>query len=315
MDQRNNLEETMFYQCVDCDYASAVELQLMEHMKDVHDSEDTPCIPEPSEEINAINENVWNYKCPDCNYRAKRKASLEYHMKYTHRPDSVPDPMKCMKLQNCKMCTFSGNSRGLKMHIKAFHDNIKDFKCPLCAYKTAYKYEINRHVKRIHDKIKDFKCHLCTYATSRNSDLNRHINMRHNQKTQVYSTDLQRNPSFIGDTTDDCNRIKITRVSSLNDDCIRPFKCHVCTYKAKQPVHLKHHIKAVHERIKEYKCQLCAYETALKSHLKQHVNQHHDKVKDFKCPICDFATSRKADLKRHMKGKQHRYSTEQEEPG
>ena len=317
MDQQNNLEETMFYQCVDCDYASAVELELMEHMKDVHDSRDTSYIPEPSDEINAINENDGNYTCQDCNYRAKTKASIEYHIKFTHRPDSVPDLMKCTKLLNGKMCTFSGNMRGLKMHIKALHDNIKDFKCPQCAYTTAYKYEINRHMKRIHEKIKDFKCHLCTYATSRTSDLNRHIYMRHpykkNQKTQVRSTGLQRNCSFIGDTIDDCNRIiKITRVSSLSDDCIRPYKCHVCTYNAKQPGHLKHHIKAVHERIKEYKCHLCAYETALKSHLKQHVNQHHDKAKDYKCPICDFATSRKADLKRHMKGKQHRHSIKQD---
>ena len=311
MDQQEDIEETMFYQCVDCDYASVVEIELKEHMNYIHNSKDTSCIADRNEERNAFNDG--SYKCQDCNYEAKRRANIEYHMSITHPPNPVPDALNSTKKLNCKMCKFSGYRRSLKMHIKAVHENNKDFKCPLCAYTTAYRYEINRHMKRIHDKIKDLKCHLCTYATSRTSDLNRHIGMRHlytdNPKIQLCARSLQRNSNFKGDNLDDANKIiKITRVSTLNEDHIRPFKCHVCTYKAKQPGHLRDHIKAIHEKVKDYTCHLCAYETAIKSHLIQHVNQHHDKIKDFKCHLCNFATSRKADLKRHMNGKQHKIS-------
>ena len=78
-------QETMFYQCVDCNYASAMERDLIEHMKDIHSSKDSTCLLEPNEDINAINENKSkDLKCRLCSYAASDSSDLKRHINVRH---------------------------------------------------------------------------------------------------------------------------------------------------------------------------------------------------------------------------------------
>jgi hypothetical protein len=43
----------------------------------------------------------------------------------------------------------------LEKHIKAFHEKIRDKKCPHCDHMTSEKGNLEKHIKAVHEKIRD----------------------------------------------------------------------------------------------------------------------------------------------------------------
>ena len=307
VDEQEIFEEANFYQCVDCDYASAIEPDLQEHNNEAHAPHERKA-PEPNGQTTSTNNKDGKYKCQQFNYEAKRKSTLEYHMKLNHT-----NPAK---------------------DIVGSVDPITSFKCNTCEYITKKASHLREHIKAVHDKIKDFKCLLCPYASSYKSQLKNHKKKHHQENGQTIYENLELPQGSGREETPSGRRhghaakrlldkpsyskssIKITQVSSLREETIKfephwkdlfandelqniknesnkktiqnclkstqknhdrtkKYKCHVCTYRAKQKVHLKEHIKTVHDKIRDFKCHLCTYETTRKSNLERHIISHH----------------------------------------
>ena len=100
-------------------------------------------------------------------------------------------------------------------------NEVKDFRCEQCEYKTSQRYNLIRHERAVHEKIKDKKCNNCSFATSSTDNLERHIKAVH---------------------------------LKIND-----YKCEVCEFKTTEKYALSQHKKAVHEKIRDVKCKECNF--------------------------------------------------------
>ena len=60
-------------------------------------------------------------------------------------------------------------------HLRVVHEQIKDYACYLCDYKTGHKSHFVRHVKTVHEKRRDYKCHMCDKDFTQNSSLKEHV--------------------------------------------------------------------------------------------------------------------------------------------
>ena len=78
----------------------------------------------------------------------------------------------------------------LRAHVKAKHDNIKDYICPECGYAFAWRRDMKRHLRNIHHKqITDegsvtrkpeiHKCEICPYETAYRKHLHDHAKTKH----------------------------------------------------------------------------------------------------------------------------------------
>ena len=227
MDELETFGEAKFYQCVDCDYASAIEPDLQEHNNEAHALHECKA-PEPNGQTTSTNNKDVYYKCQHCNYEAKRKSTLEYHTKLTHVNPAEDifgsiDPITSFKCNTCEYITKKACH--LREHIKAVHDKIKDFKCLLCPYASSYKSQLKNHKKKRHqkngqtisehlDKTKKYKCHVCPYRAKQNGHLKDHIKIVHNK--------------------------------------IRDFKCHLCAFETSRKSKLERHITSHHKGINLY---------------------------------------------------------------
>ena len=68
------------------------------------------------------------------------------------------------------------------------------------------------------------------------------------------------------------------------------FKCDRCDYATSRQIHLDHHIKGVHDKIKDLKCDQCEFATAVEPRLRRHIMEVHDKQLGdiIQCDQCDY---------------------------
>ena len=118
-------------------------------------------------------EQSGKWKCEQCPYEAFLKGHMRQHIKAVH--ENIRDYV-------CEKCGFATSVQSnLQIHRIAVHKmGEKEFKCDQCPYSAYHKYHLKSHIKDVHDKIKAHKCTYCEYATSRKSNLKKHITSVHN---------------------------------------------------------------------------------------------------------------------------------------
>ena len=164
-------------------------------------------------------------------------------------------------LHSCDLCDYKSAHLGnLRIHIKAVHLKIKDYKCEECDYRTAHSAQLKLHIKSVHLKIKDYKCEECGAKYSTSSGLKSHVNAKH--EGVIYSCDL-------------------------------------CVYMATQLVNLMRHIKAVHLKSKNYSCDDCNEKFSQVFNLKRHVEEKHKGIRH-SCDQCGYYATRLGRLKVHI---------------
>ena len=77
------------------------------------------------------------------------------------------------------------------------------------------------------------------------------------------------------------------------------FKCLSCKKNFKYKSSLNLHIKTLHMKIKNYKCEVCDETFSQNHHLNGHQIAIHNKGQEFKCDLCEKVCSRKYHLKEH----------------
>ena len=110
--------------------------------------------------------NKW--QCEICNKFFAYKNNLTRHKKYGHLSTKA---FKC-DYDQCKK-TFKSKYR-LNDHKKKTHSS-KNFKCNLCNYKTAIKYDLKKHINK-HTKKIEYTCNHegCNFKTLWPQNLNTH---------------------------------------------------------------------------------------------------------------------------------------------
>ena len=164
--------------------------------------------------------------------------------------------------------------------------NNKDFKCDQCPYATSRRIHLKSHTKVVHDKIKDQICTQCGYATACRARLNRHIKEVHNDITRGLVQCNKCDYSSNGRNVAKHKKIAHRKVIVYDKN----FKCDRCDYVTSRQIHLDHHVKGVHDKIKDHKCDACDFATAVGPRLRRHVLEVHEKVRGdiIKCDQCDY---------------------------
>ena len=88
----------------------------------------------------------------------QNKVKLERHTKEKHTTSNEE-----VKNFHCTKCDFKTNRKqALETHIKEIYDKIKDRKwCPQCDYAATHRTHLCTHIKSVHLKIKDKKWAHC----------------------------------------------------------------------------------------------------------------------------------------------------------
>jgi hypothetical protein len=76
--------------------------------------------------------------------------------------------------------------------------------------------------------------------------------------------------------------------------------CPHCDKVLKGPNELKHHILAIHEKLKPHICDKCGKSFVRKGKLNEHIKLVHDGVKNHACPTCGIAFGCSQTLKNHV---------------
>ncbi|VEN52859.1 unnamed protein product [Callosobruchus maculatus] len=236
--------------------------------------------------------------CTLCPYKTTLKCNLTEHM-LQHYP------------KTCSHCKATFKSKlGLDDHTLREHPHVtstvtsKIYKCILCPYETAIKYNIDNHMSKQHSQESQVTstntrklkmCNHCDAVFKRRENLDNHIVMKH--------------PDFAASVS------------------CKIHACKYCTYKTAISYHItkherKHmlnHLKApkAHRlKHKSGKCTQCGAAFKSKAGLDEHtIRKHPDFIgfitcKILVCTLCSYKTTFKASLTRHMS----KHSETQESP-
>ncbi|KEP63417.1 UNVERIFIED_CONTAM: zinc finger, c2h2 type domain-containing protein [Hammondia hammondi] len=108
------------------------------------------------------------YACPLCNGLFSRNYNLHHHIRAVHEG---------VKSFVCPICQkkFSYKRGNLEQHIQAVHRGEKPFLCKICGRAFSQKGNLSQHTQAVHAGNRPFQCPQCSRAFSRKSHLHRHI--------------------------------------------------------------------------------------------------------------------------------------------
>ena len=191
-----------------------------------------------------------------CDFATARRCSLSRHIKEVHNKVK-----RGSELLRCDQCDYISSSAEVSKHKMSAHpekaESEKAFKCDICDNDYAQKSGLLRHVREVHDQIKrgQIKCDHCDYISD-GENVVKHMRSAHHKKFEY----------------------------------AKNFKCDRCDYATSRQIHLDHHIKGVHDKIKDLKCDQCEFATAVEPRLRRHIMEVHDKQLGdiIQCDQCDY---------------------------
>ena len=137
--------------CTKCDEIFGTVDELVSHEKQCYKGRRYPC--------------TW----PGCKHTNSQKSLLRQHVKGVHENN----PYRCSV---CREETFVYKKSHDK-HVKRYHTGNKTefkYKCPECDFASDDKTEFTVHLDR-HQNVKRFKCNLCAQAFFSQSQLTGHM--------------------------------------------------------------------------------------------------------------------------------------------
>ena len=128
------------------------------------------------------------FSCSFCSFKSKYRKTLRKHVQNQHSGQvsgtgtgatTVEGPVTVSKKLKCKLCDFETTQRSsLILHNRKQHSGDKPYRCSICPYKCAKKWNLIIHT-RIHTGEKPHTCPYCPFASAYSNILNKHVDQKH----------------------------------------------------------------------------------------------------------------------------------------
>ena len=205
------------YECNQCDFRSAYEYKLKNHIKQEHEKRNEKRIctcgksfsnkKQLGRHVREVHDGV-TLKCDQCSYQTKRSRDLRNHIENKHgdgvqidkqeRPDifcefcgysckyrqSLQDHVEKIHLQNEYKCNeedcdfVTTQKRKLQEH-KSRHG--EELICPICGKTFSSNKAWTKHKRETHKPKIERKCDYCDYSTISLKMLTKHLKWRHSE--------------------------------------------------------------------------------------------------------------------------------------
>ena len=168
----------------------------------------------------------------------------------------------------------------------------KSDNCHICG-KTILKHNLKLHLQTHNPNENNANCNICNKQLSKNSmaiHLKMHIENNISSQSTGYKyslvlrqlSNVETNTKSIGETK-------------------KKFKCSECDKYFRVPGQLKHHMEAVHLKIRKHVCHICDKAFTDPTPLRYHVQKHMaDPNRKFKCSICEKSFLIQQNVRDHM---------------
>lgn len=252
------------YACDQCPKKFSFKCSLGRHMKGVH-------------------ENIRNYKCEEteCDKSFCSSYDLKQHNISRHHKGDRSD-------RTCNICfKVFKKVKYMQVHQASIHNTDPQFFCPICNRGFSFQRSMDRHIKAIHEDIKDFHCTAdgCEKAFRSRYELNEHFNNIH--------AEVKRRRPIEQVTCDVCEKVCSSRKvlyshKKLVHEGVKwglKFECKLCKEIFESKYKKSKHWGQVHRngKVKMRTCHYCNTDFQLYHEFKLHVESH---VGVFICLIC-----------------------------
>ena len=210
-----------------------------------------------------------SYGCEICGKVYSIKSSLDIHIRGFHQG---------IKNYECEECgkTFCVQKH-LTRHLNAVHRGQRNWICTECGMAFFQRYGLRRHQMGVHENVRDFVCEHCGKKFGRKSNLDFHVKSVHKK--------------------------------------IKDYACEICDKKFVGKHCLAGHLNsAVHRNVRDnvntVNCSDCGKVFGSKFQLTEHLNSAHLGIVNFTCTVCRKSFSRQSFLNRHVKSEHASQSQE-----
>lgn len=288
--QEQKTNEKFTYMCGVCDKLCEEEDEMMCHMREAHDDDNS--------ELDQV-----RYECSICDRSYALKLSLIKHLaRHKKRTTQTPGEEKLLakskvrlnlamgSVYQCDICKkVLCNRQACLRHIRV-HNNERPITCEQCGKSYRVEEDLKRHIDDVHKKIKRYPCDLCEkfFAAKGTRDAHRRI---HTGEKPFECTEC-------GKFFRSVNLLGIHK--RIHRD-YRPHKCNSCEKAFRSKQKLEAH-EAIHTGIRPYPCDVCNKMFAAKGEATRHRSVHFSD-KPFLCSECGLAFRLNRYLKTHIKTK------------
>ncbi|XP_053685738.1 zinc finger protein OZF-like [Sabethes cyaneus] len=241
------------------------------------------------------------FRCSICARQFEKGVQLYDHLKL-HKPAPDETTSYTMHCDHCQMETTT--LAGFVTHMMREHgvpkEQIKAFRCHICALRFVSKQGMLRHIEGVHENRgkptrispvpKKFLCTECGKCFQRMRHLEAHANSHTGVRPFVCHCGL----AFAQQSGLNLH----IRSKHENQRC---HQCGICRKSFAQSSHLKHH-ELIHSNRKEHECTVCKHRFRVKSNLVAHMRIH--RRHPYCCSDCGREFVQAAKLEQHMR-KEH----------
>ncbi|KAJ8943809.1 hypothetical protein NQ318_020881 [Aromia moschata] len=242
------------------------------------------------------------WPCKKCEQIFPTKRTLDAHRKQEHAKVDVEEHTykldESQELYVCNTCSAEYQiEEEAKKHVKTHEEN---FECTTCNQKFRKAYDLGIH-SASHSEDKQFRCPLCTYKTAKRTGLLIHINYVHLKKFYYIC-------ETCGKGFNDMLLYKEHNNEHLG---LKPFSCIVCaksfTYSRYLLTHqVRSHRVGIDGQLLPNQCMVCnkvfSKLATLEKHFKdRHVKNQATREKKHLCDTCGKGFSQKNKLRVHYR--------------
>ena len=263
--------------CSLCDYGSRVRNNLVKHLRlHLKSTDSIPILapvnpPTDVEADTSATSRMTSLLPDDIDEELKRKPISFEELELL--PQLVPENLRfacCAK--DCNYITIDEGM--LLYHIKAFHKELRKYKCPHCLNVSIPFSDMEYHLK-CHGELL-FKCGHCDYfhpfkrtaeAHAAEEHANRKYFVRNAREEEVKRREM-------GPDTEEKSEPEQLESSKIVA-VYKPFRCGLCDFSSETVEEMRGHLAEVHSIHHQYKCGLCKFETDARSEMEEHVSSQH----------------------------------------
>ena len=117
----------------------------------------------------------------------QNESKVILNQETTKTSQEMPNFVEASGFLLCPRCPYKSSLRkDVKRHMKALHENIKDFKCDMCNFASSYSYSLKDHIKSMHERKRVYSCKLCNHTSTHLGQTHiRTCTSKHHTRSQI----------------------------------------------------------------------------------------------------------------------------------